>query len=163
MVAWQTYLKRIPPMNIVSFNQQPSLMTRLGKPGASQTQQHSKFTFAVPQFGRSDQFQRNHYIPTPEHPAIPVDEFEDDELDPHNPQDRELLIEAILDDVEEAPDLHRRLTNIRNEHPPVRRFSEQQPEQFIEALRNIAVTYAEHGLQAANQSVGQLIRQANNS
>ncbi len=85
----------------------------------------------------------------------------DDELDPNNPTERENLIASILEDVEEDPHLHRELTRLRDAHPNVRAYSESNPHQFIEDLRNIAVAYANENSDAAHQQMLQLIQRAN--
>lgn len=101
--------------------------------------------------------QPNMVAPANNEPNTPVTETPEQELDPDDP---ESIIEAILEDVEEEPALHQQLTTLRAAYPAMQRFSEQQPQEYIESLRNVINTYTGYGVQAANQMLTQLIRQA---
>jgi len=114
------------------------------------------------QFGRDWPTDKNKDIFQPSAQQAEAEEMQtDDELDPNNPTDRENLIASILEDVEEDPHLHRELTQLRDAHPNMRAYSERNPHQFIEDLRNIAVAYSNEDSDAARQQMLQLIQRAN--
>ena len=150
-------------MKIISFNPQTGSMAQWGKT-AIKPQAPIKTADSKVQFGRHDRdrdsFQRNNRDRfEPSRSPSPAGNLEDEHgINVHDPEDRENLIESILEDLENEPELHTRLTNIRTEHPHLQTYSEQNPEGYIAALRDIVEIYENSGLAHANRAVNQLIQ-----
>jgi hypothetical protein len=138
-----------------SFEKRPSTPTLQTSPRDKSIQ---------PYFGKNwDQFSRQPRprtetpAPNQQHQRTNADLF--DGINPNNPAEREELISSILEDVEAAPALHGRLTAMRADHPAIQRFSQSYPRTYIQTLSNIAVTYQEAGLDAAQADVTHFIQE----
>lgn len=133
-------------MKIISFNQKTGLMSQ-GKTTPAKPQPSLKALHANLQFGherREDSFQR---IATPSRTPRAI----------LNPQEREALITSILEDLTAAPRLQARLTGLRTEQPLLQAYSEDQPQDYIQALRDIIELYQTRGENIANRAVDDLL------